>query len=158
MSDHKQVEIYSQVFEQNIEVDEGIAELIELLGKLDIMTNNSCQENKPGIMWIDLPSVDAERFLSICASHRAEDLDNYENSLYGRMVDDDTKNSWRYDVCLDDFAEKVDEEKDEVYYEGNSEISIEISVRFPVSDYPIILERIREHLESLNVATPNAEE
>lgn len=155
MYKHKQVEIYSPVFERSLEVDEGIAELIELLHTLEIVTFLSCQENRPGIMWIDFPCLEAEEFLTICASKREEDVADYENSLYGRMLDSEVKNSWQYSTHQHDWAEKFDEEKNEVYYDGDSDISSSISIRFPVSDYPLILERLKNHHEDIMAISPS---
>lgn len=148
MTIHKQVEIYSPLSERNINVDEGIAELIELLHKLDILTFLSCQENQPGIMWINFPSEDADVFLSICASGRDEDFIDFENSLYGRMMNENVPQSWHYTAHFHDWSEKYDEKKDEVCYDGDSYITSSISVRFPISDYTLIMERIQSHLKN----------
>jgi hypothetical protein len=149
MTEHKQVEIYSPAFGRSIEVDTGIADLIELLHKLDIATYLSCQENHPGIMWINFPCLDAEVFLTICASKREEDIVDYENSIYGRMMNPNVKHGWEYNTHPHDWAEKIDEEKNEVYYDGDSDIDSSISIRFPITDYPLIMERLHSHFEGI---------
>ncbi|MBT3355310.1 MAG: hypothetical protein HOF96_09985 [Candidatus Marinimicrobia bacterium] len=158
MTKHKQVEIYSPAFERNIKVDAGIADLIELLHKLDIATYLSCQENRSGIMWIDFHSLDADVFLTICASNREEDIVDFDNSLYGRMMDPYVKHSWEYNTHPHDWAEKVNEEKNEVYYDGDSDIDSSISIRFPITDYPLIMERLHSHLVKILSSAPEVDE
>ena len=158
MNQHKQVEIYSSVIGRIIEVDEGIAELIELLGRLDIATYLSCQENRPGIMWINFPCLEAEAFLTICASNREEDFIDYESSLYGRMMDPSVKDSWEYSTHPHDWAEKVNEEEKAVYYDGESAIESATSIRFPVTDYPLIMERLNNHLVMILSLVPEVDE
>jgi hypothetical protein len=148
MTQHKQAEIYSLLKKKIILVDEGIADLIELLHKLGIATYLSCQENKPGTMWINFPSRDAEAFLTICASKREVDI-LYENSLYARMRDSKLMNNWQYDTHMYDWAEKFEKEEGKIYYEGDSDISCLISIRFPVSDYFLIMERLQSHFTSM---------
>ena len=149
MANHKQVEVYSPIYECMIEVDEGIAELIQLIWDLGLQTNNSCQENMPGIMWVSFPSEDAERFLTIMALRREEDFesDDPPSSMYGRIMDPANENSWDFRVCLDDLSEVLDEESDTIYHEGDSEIRIFVSIRFPVSDYDEVVDRLREFYE-----------
>ena len=49
-------------------IDEGIAPLIEEIWKAGIWTANSCEENRPGWMWIEfLRTMDAVKFLNIIA-------------------------------------------------------------------------------------------
>jgi hypothetical protein len=65
---HEQVSIMWQ--DRQAEVDEELVPLILALWKLDIDTCNSCQENRPGIAWIEfLTSMDAEAFLKIVAPY-----------------------------------------------------------------------------------------
>ena len=87
MADHRQVEVYNPVYDHMTEIDEGIVDLIQLLWNLGLETINSCQENTPGIMWISLPSDAAERFLTVMASRREEELEDPSSSLYCRMME-----------------------------------------------------------------------
>jgi hypothetical protein len=50
---HNQTTILNPTSNETIEVDEGLAPLLKAIWDLGIMTCNSCQENKPGIMWIE---------------------------------------------------------------------------------------------------------
>jgi hypothetical protein len=65
MREHKQIEILDPTSGCLIEVDEGLATLLKAIWNLRISTCNSCQENKPGIAWIEFPRCeDAEAFLN----------------------------------------------------------------------------------------------
>ena len=145
MAHHKQVEVYNPKDDNMTEIDEGIVELIQLLWDLGIKTDNSCQENRPGVMWVSILGSDVERFLTIIASKREEDLETEDppSSIYGRIRDPAFEGSWDYQVCLKDSAEKYDEES-YTYYEGKSKVIMYVSIRFPVSDYGEILDRLRE--------------
>jgi hypothetical protein len=69
--EHNQVSITWQ--HRQAEVDEELAPVILALWKLGIDTCNSCQENQPGIVWIEfLTSMDAKSFLDIVAVHPDE--------------------------------------------------------------------------------------
>ena len=65
MTEHKQTAIHDPASDTMIEVDERIAPLLEAIWDCGIITCNSCQENKPGIIWIEfLAAEDAEAFLT----------------------------------------------------------------------------------------------
>src|SRR5262245_35438023 len=93
---HKQVRIRWK--HQQAEVDEGLAPLILEIWKHGIDTIMSCQENQPGIAWIDFASAkDAERFLTLVAEYPAKGRGRRKNhnfsipnvklagTLYGRI-------------------------------------------------------------------------
>src|SRR5262245_12701217 len=68
---HKQVPIQWGI--RRAEVDEGLAPLILALWRAGIDTVNSCQENRPGVVWVEFASTfDAERFLSLVACYPIE--------------------------------------------------------------------------------------
>ena len=141
---HRQIEVYNPIHDCVSKIDEGIVGLIQLMWDMGIETQLSCQENKPGIMWIYLPCSEAERFLTIISSKRDEELVDPPTSMYGRMMNFDWGDDWEYDVCIDDFAEKLNEEADEVFLEGDSYIMVSISIRFPISDYEKIISRLKD--------------
>jgi hypothetical protein len=145
---HKQAKVYNPLINKIIKVDQDIAELLTLLWKLELFTYNSCQfqEETPEVIWIEFDAIAAERFFTIIAQNRDAELENPEASLYCRMREFGWENDWTYDVLLNDVAEKVARDRDEIYYEGTSDIHISISVRFPSSDYDKILNRLKENL------------
>lgn len=63
MTEHRQVAILDPTSKAMIEVDELMAPLLQAIWSQGIITSNSCQENRPGVMWIEFFSaVDAEAF------------------------------------------------------------------------------------------------
>lgn len=83
MTTHKQTTV--TVGNMKADIDEGIAPLIEQIWKADIYTVNSCEENRPDIIWIEfLTPDDASWFLNIVAQYD-KDID----SLYNRA-----RNGW----------------------------------------------------------------
>lgn len=129
---HKQVRV--RVGHREADVDEGIAELIEQLWLADIGTGLSCEENQPGIVWIAFDSPrDARRFLTIAVKH-----DSGIDSLYQRAIDSE----WQYDIHLDDYA-LYGEDFDQ--HLGRTEFVFSVSIRFPRTDMPVLLERLKRH-------------
>jgi hypothetical protein len=145
---HKQVSITWQ--DRQAEVDKGLAPLILALWKLDIDTCNSCQENMPGIAWIEfLTSMDAEEFLNIVAVHPEEfDAAPSCETMYDRIVGCGTEDDWQYDAHAFNYG--VDEEivGDEVGETpiGPTDFGFSISIRFPRTDLPLIQERLNQAL------------
>lgn len=122
-----------------IEVDKGIAELLSALWAHDIMTLNSCQENEPGIIWIEFQTTDdAAEFLQLAVPSRK----GGRRGLYSRAYQYGWGHDWRYDIHLLDLAERTNAATDEIKYDGPPEYHFSISVRFPVADYPLILKNI----------------
>lgn len=152
MANHKQIKVYNPIDDCITEIDEGIVELVQLLWDLSFETDNSCQELEPGIMWISLLNYDAEEFLTVIASRREEDLETEDlsSSMYWRMRDPALEGSWDYRVSLHDSAEVWDDESDAHIFDGDSEITLFVSIKFPVSDYDEILERLKQYAASVS--------
>lgn len=137
---HKQVCV--RVGHREADVDEGIAELIEQLWLADIGTGLSCEENQPGIAWIDFDTPrDARRFLTIVVKYESG-----ADSLYKRA----TESEWQYDIHLADYA-MFGEDFDQ--HPGRTEFCFSVSIRFPRTDMPVLLERLKRH--NLRRATMN---
>ncbi|NKB72859.1 MAG: hypothetical protein GKR89_37800 [Candidatus Latescibacteria bacterium] len=137
MHQHQQVRVYNPLLGATIEVDEGLANLLQGLWVLGIRTENSCQENRPGVMWIEFPCEDAARFLNLVAAGRDRDRE-----LYDRMMEFSGADNWTYRVLPSDRALRRDEDSGRDLFEGASEIVLDISVRFPVADYDQIVQRL----------------
>ncbi|MGA9098572.1 MAG: hypothetical protein WB392_06530 [Methanotrichaceae archaeon] len=141
MSEHKQVIIFNSALNQMIEVDEGIAPLLKAIWNLGIATCNSCQENKPGVIWIEfLRAEDAEIFLT----HVASGLDPVnspaaDNWLYPRIIGQNE--GWQYSAHPHDSREYIDEENGTLELNASERcgIALSISIRFPVKDYERLL-------------------
>jgi len=141
MIQHKQTAILDPASNKMVEVDRGIAPLLKAIWNLGIATCNSCQENKPGLVWIEfLQADDAEAFLT----HVISGLDpvntpKANNWLYSRIMGQN--GGWQYNAHPHDFREYIDE-KNEMVELNTSEpcrITLSISIRFPVEDYDRLL-------------------
>jgi hypothetical protein len=136
-------------------IDKGIAPLIHELWKAGLLTFNSCEENRPGWMWIRFAHVAAaEKFLDIVARYE-EGMDTLYNRIRGWWQPDEGKLSgrWEYDALLVDLAvEETERDGDiEELCAGPSDFVFSLSVRFPRSDFPTLLERMRRYNELARV-------
>lgn len=117
-------------------IDIMIAPLIKELWKRDILTMNSCQENKPGIIWIQFISPgDAIHFLDLAGQIPSKkDLKTYKfwDTMYGRMTHAGGFAQWEYDCWVQNVGEK----------NHCIDFRMAISIRFPQTDLPEIMERI----------------
>jgi len=125
------------------DVDEGIADLILACWRADIETVNSCQENRPGITWIEFESADdAARFVDLVAPHEdekwaASDFDTVTNRAFG-----DEPGAWEWSAELSDLSEELDEANDEIFTVGPTSAHFYISVRLPHRDMPVLVQRL----------------
>ncbi len=139
---HRQVKLRHWTGRQ-INVDEGIAKLIELIWFFEIETCNSCQENKPRTAWIEFKDVTGlKTFLNLVGSYpRPEEKLN--EVLYGRITryifnNDFVEGSWEYSFNIEDCG--VKEGVVTTIYQGFSSFDFRASVRFPVSDIKLLEE------------------
>jgi hypothetical protein len=146
MSDHKQKTVQHPEFGP-INVDAKIAELLNYLWLLDIMTYNSCQENKKGIVWIQFASgMDAEEFLN-CLFHKKDNCRGKILELYKRVCWHQDE-SWDFSVCYENINYEI--KNDEIIETGDPTFNISISLRFPISDYKVVLKTIKEYWQFKN--------
>ena len=142
MIEHKQATILDPTSNETIEVDEGLAPLLEAIWDFGIMTRNSCQENKPGIIWIEfLTAKDLEAFLTcIISGLDPVGSSNADGQLYSRILGEN--GGWQYNVHPHDSREYIDEEKSMVELDTSEPcgIALSISIRFPVEDYERLLD------------------
>ena len=129
MTDHKQTSIYSQVFEEDIDIDSNISELIEILHKLKMTTFNSCEENQINTIWIQFSSESVERFLTICC----QDKNSNSNSIYNDIIE----SIWDIKVDIEDI----------VINNNNPLLMWAISIRFPKDRYYEILYLCKKELK-----------
>ncbi|MFB3765693.1 MAG: hypothetical protein ACE14P_10675 [Methanotrichaceae archaeon] len=144
MSEHKQMMIFNPLLNEVIEVDEGIAPLIKAIWNLGIATCNSCQENKPGVIWIEFSSAeDAEIFMGRIASGLdLVDSPTVDNRLYSRIMGQN--GGWQYNAHPHDSREYIDEENGALELNASEpcKIEISISIRFPIKDYERVLDLV----------------
>ncbi len=151
---HKQVKVQmpSRWGGDVIKVDEGMVELLSAIWRHDILTLLSCQENRPGVAWIMFATPqDAASFMNIVL-HFYGDAKKPWKTLYGRAMEyncgyDRITKDWEYSISPHNrgVQETVNDE-DEVItrYRGYNDFDFEVSIRFPVSDIPIIIRRLNK--------------
>jgi hypothetical protein len=154
-TEHKQVRVRCNGQSGNI--DEELAPLIRALWKAGIYTTNSCQENQPGIAWIEFSSFDdAKKFLDLVAVYPAGWDRRSKNggksvskvpfwkTLYGRITNCGDGGDWQFDVHPFDFGVEEKLVKDEIITRciGPAYFEMYVSIRFPKSDVPLILEQL----------------
>lgn len=144
MVEHKQTAILDPASSQMVEVDEEIAPLLKAIWNLGIETCNSCQENKPGIIWIEfLLAEDAEAFL-ICVISGLDPVNSPEADdwLYSRIIGQN--GGWQYNAHPHDTREYINEENGIVELNTSEPcgIAISISIRFPIGDYGRLLDLV----------------
>jgi hypothetical protein len=150
------------------EVDEELAPLIQAIWRAGIDTINSCQENQPGIAWIEFATArDAQRFLNLvaeCPDKSELHVVNgrlfvgdtpFEHTLYPRVTHRGVDGGWRYDVSLYDLG--VDEEivNGQVVDTpiGPSDFQFAVSIRFPRTELPLLLEKLQERARPCRTKT-----
>jgi hypothetical protein len=139
---HKQVKLTHPTLGYTAEVDEDISPLIQLLWDKGLDTGMSCQENQPGLMWIEFPSFLYSEVFITMAFQSAPDEKTYwrvrGEEEYWSIYEDEDPPPWQYDFILDDLSEYYSNGK--IQYKGSRESMILTSIRFPISDYHWILE------------------
>jgi hypothetical protein len=144
MVEHKQITVFDPASNDTIEVDEGIAPLLKAIWDFGITTCNSCQENRPGVVWIEfLTTEDAEAFLT----HVVSGMDplvcpEADNWLYSRIIGE--IGGWQYKAHPHDTREYLDDDLGIVELNATEacSIALSLSVRFPVADYERLLELV----------------
>ncbi len=141
MAEHKQMAILDPISNKMVEVDEGIAPLLKTIWDLGIITCNSCQENKPGLIWIEfLQAEDAEAFLTrVISGLDPVNSPEANNQLYPRITGQNE--GWQYSAHPHDFREHINEKNGTVELSASETcgITLSISIRFPVEDYEKLL-------------------
>jgi hypothetical protein len=143
MHNHTQVDVDHDG--EMVKVDEGMSEIMSLLWKHGIETLGSCQENQPGIAWVQFASTPGfHKFLNIVAKFPAEEGADFLNSLYARIGHHaENEKNWEFAIQPYNVNEVVNETVDE---DGNETLEItcdddtlytsSVSVSFPATDLP----------------------
>lgn len=153
VTEHRQVHIQHGPHEAD--VDEGIAQLILALWKLDIRTVMSCQDNN-GRVWINfLSPVDAENFLDAVTTNEdiGDDTDCLNNRIAGEVEPEDWEDfrlhrRWDYSCIPTDFG--LDPE-DDTRRSGPPDFYFDLSVRFPLTDLSEAVHRVESVVKALEI-------
>lgn len=127
------------------EIDRKIAPLILKLWKLGLDTHNSCEENSPGIVWVQFLTLNAGKsFVNLIANMGDDEI--YEHAV----SEWDGKSKWEYAIHPMDFNRDVVKDKEHPGFVkevilGPPEVNFTMSVRFPKSD----LKQIEEILDGV---------
>src|SRR5262249_2367180 len=127
---HKQVTI--SWLDRQSEVDEELAPLILALWHADLDTCNSCQENFPGITWIEFTTPeDAMQFLDLVADYPKGRRSR--RTLYSRIVGCGSDGDWQYDIHPHNWGVEQDVVGDKVVETciGLPDFDFSVSIRFP---------------------------
>jgi hypothetical protein len=154
MTEHKQVLVKHDLV--SLEVDEGIAPLMERLLKLNIKTTNSCEDNIPkGWVWVEfLSSYQAERFLSVVSKY-SPDIDCLYNRIRQHWVPEDSieeenlkSTFWKYSVNPVDYGVESTFDEDCIIetFKGPHYFKFLVSVRFPRSDLKEVIQNLDDYL------------
>jgi hypothetical protein len=152
MPDHKQTLVFYPAYRKTVEVDVGIAPLLLVLWDAEILTCNSCEENKPGIIWIEFYSTnDAEKLLLLIIKalgdqihSRPEANDWFCYRILGQ--NGNLLKPWRYNAHPNVYPTRCNQKK--IYSKNLAACKVELSVslRFPKEDYTIVLELLHRLL------------
>ncbi len=149
MANHKQVSV--QYHSKLIEVDEGLAELLQLIWARGINTRNSCQENKKNTAWIQFSSAECFRvFLGDVVEFPEDDSD----TLYRRVMGtaDHFPSNWKYQIhpfnmgVEQSVIRNSSGEAEGILetYRGFNLFDMYVSIRFPTSDIPLLVEILKK--------------
>lgn len=152
MSNHETKTVTVRDIEAEIDVE--IAELIGSIWTAGIQTTNSCQENQPGLAWIDFPTAfDAADFLNAIAG----EFDEVNDSLYNRIrrewepTDASNIEWWQFDSSPWDSSviqTFVGDNEIEELSSGPANFVFSVSIRFPRSDIGTVTRRMHRFNES----------
>jgi hypothetical protein len=130
-------------YDEMIEIDKNIAELIEILWKLEIRTLNCCQNNIPkDYIWIEFfDYISMMDFMDTIVENIQ--IDQLERILYMERYE---KNSWIKDIIFTDSTILQDDDNSVLSNETINLLPSSFSIRFPKSDYKMILNIFQEKL------------
>ena len=123
-------------------VDEGIADLILAMWRAGVATALSCQENHPGVAWVEFPLGDFHRFLRAVLRY-----EEGEDALYQRILSRYEMvggGDWRYTLTVEDVGmnHRIDGNERHESHSGVVRPFLFVGVRFPVADIPLLIERL----------------
>ena len=123
-----------------INIDKDISELIDNLWKLDLMTYNSCQNNYlEGYIWIEFTDyANFMCFMNMIFMHTNPNI--HDRIFYPHSY---MENIWYYRINHMDADSMEKSDSDSGSDETNVLLPPGFSVRFPRSDYQMVLEIVK---------------
>ena len=147
--------IHPQVRCLDFECDEELAELLTLMNQLGIATMLSCQDNNAGIgrvrrVWVEIGDWDLADFLGMLDD--PAELDDPE-SLSSRIAAGDEPDDW------EDYRADRAWHYDKTVMRLEGEIFADpVGIRFPYSDLPEVVARLRRAVDAHPLQSPEATE
>lgn len=149
--DHRQTTVYYPGEQDFIQVDEGIAPLLQSLWEAKMRTCNSCQENEPGIIWVEFYSMkDVERLLTIMIRslgdriRRNPEINDW--FCYRILGHEGEKLApWHFDANPNLSSTSIGQS----IYPSNvfdSRIELSVSTRFPYEDKQMVMDLVTKYL------------
>lgn len=136
---------HKQILTEGKYIDKGIATLLQAIWKHGIRTTNSCEENQPGIVWIEFLTIgELNKFLNLIAVYPKKN-EIFWKTLYSRIISNSEKDNWKYNINIIDWGVDVKIVGDEAIstFKGKHNLDFTASVRFPKSDLKEILKRLK---------------
>ena len=150
--DHNQTTVYCQGDQDFIQVDEGIAPLLLTLWDAKIKTCNSCEENEPGLAWIEFYSMkEVERLLTILIKslgNRIKVHPEVNDWFCYRILghEGETLSPWRFDAYPNLYPAMPDQESIYPKRIFDSKVELSVSVRFPKEDNQFVIDLVSKYL------------
>ncbi len=149
---HEQTEVLYPGYHEFVKVDIRIAPLLQALWNLGIRTCNSCEENEPGIIWIEFYSIkELEKFLKLIIHSLGDRIHSHPEAqdwFCYRLLgySGDSLVPWRYDAHPN--VTPIRSNQKRIYSKNTSSCRVELSVsiRFPQDDFETILKLMKECL------------
>lgn len=148
-----------------VPVDTEIAPLVQALWTAGLVTGNTCQDSPPGSgrVWIQFltPEMGAH-FADAVAVYEAG-TDTLYNRIFARWTPADgtePPDTWSWSVEIRDAAIKElfdDEGRVTEEHPGKPDADFTLSVRFPRSDLPLVVERMKRHNESAAIPADDSD-
>lgn len=135
-----------------IQVDEGIASLLQHIWDAKIRTCNSCQENEPGIIWIEFYSMkDVERLLTIMIRSLGDRIQKHPeiNDWFCYRIlghEGDKLTSWHFDAYPNLSPTRPNQRSIYPKRIFDSKIELSVSTRFPCEDKQMVLDLVSKYL------------
>jgi hypothetical protein len=150
--DHSQTTVFYPGEQDFIEVDEGIALLLQSLWDAKIRTCNSCQENEPGIIWIEFYSMgDVERLLTIIIRSLGDRIQTHpeiNDWLCYRILgyEGERLKPWHFDAYPNLSSTKPNQTGIYPKKIFDSKIELSVSARFPCEDKQMVFDLVSKYL------------
>lgn len=152
--DHNQITVFYPGYQDFIEVDEGIAHLLQTLWDAKIRTCNSCEENEPGMIWIEFYSMkEVERLLTILIKSLGDRIHKHPeiNDWFCYRIlghDGEKLKPWHFDAYPNLSPTRPNQRSIYPKKIFDSRVELSVSVRFPKEDNQVVIDLVSKYLKN----------